>query len=61
MKTKSFIPYDSTIMVSMTFFVELKNNSILRIIVVERPLRWGAGYIHEFNSGLYKIKSKIKF
>ena len=37
----------------MNFSVGLKNNLILRIRVVERPLRWGAGFIHE-SSGLYK-------
>ena len=59
MKTKSLILSDSTIMVSMTFSVELKKKSNLRIRVVERPFRWGAGFIHE-SSVLDKYLSQIK-
>ena len=60
MGTKSLIIYDSTTMVSMIFSVELEKNSILRIGVVERSLRWGARFIHESYSRLYEYLSQLK-
>ena len=61
MKAKIVIISHSTTMVSMTFSVELKKkNQILKIRIVGRPLRWGAGFIHESNCGLHKYLPQIK-